>query len=571
MAKSPAGTSRPVVATALGMAAAIAVLAAHLGGLGGGVERQTLDWRFRHFSNAPPQTDIVHIEIDDASLERYGRWPWPRRKLSRMVEILQQCGARAVALDIIMPEPQETRYASAAEQIYSGDIAELIGDAPPGRIFDDDALAAMLGKYDNVTLPMHIHWRSGDAIAANPLAAKIADLLGRKPEMSFKALRRSLDPNLSPGEARPEWAKLYLRQRALGAIKRLSIDPQAIGGFSARPGDLVPPLVRFAMEIKRTGFVSFVPDADGVARRIPLLARSGGRIYPQFALSLAADKLGAVREGGYSITADASAVTIRCSDGRQIAIPVDDEGFMLINWTPRRKETRVSASAVAAIVQLRDDIEQAGRLIRHYQIALLKLIYPGEYLGQVTAARLLAEADRLYEMQVAAQVRRQRAALYDPANVPPPSTSLQQQSRLIEAEIDRAFAEELEDLRDPELFESSLGPPPAPTTGPADEAAASDYPRRLAQYEARKAALTNLMGQLDRLPRVQQAKQAEIADLLTRLRRRVAAKTAIIGSTATGAADFVPTPLHPRTPGIVVHSNIFNPIINAAFVTGCSG
>ena len=40
----------------------------------------------------------------------------------------------------------------------------------------------------------------------------------------------------------------------------------------------------------------------------------------------------------------------------------------------------------------------------------------------------------------------------------------------------------------------------------------------------------------------------------------------MIGSTSTGAADFVPTPIGARTPGVVVHSNILNTILSGSFV-----
>ena len=42
------------------------------------------------------------VEIDDESLARLGRWPWPRAKLARMIEKLTDAGAAAVALDIVL-------------------------------------------------------------------------------------------------------------------------------------------------------------------------------------------------------------------------------------------------------------------------------------------------------------------------------------------------------------------------------------------------------------------------------------------------------------------------------------
>jgi adenylate cyclase len=49
--------------------------------------------------------------------------------------------------------------------------------------------------------------------------------------------------------------------------------------------------------------------------------------------------------------------------------------------------------------------------------------------------------------------------------------------------------------------------------------------------------------------------------LESRLADRVAGKIVLIGSTATGAADFVPTPRGPRTPGVEVHAEILRTVL----------
>lgn len=48
---------------------------------------------------------IAVIDIDEESLQRIGSWPWPRETLAELVEeLLGPLGARAVALDIVLPE-----------------------------------------------------------------------------------------------------------------------------------------------------------------------------------------------------------------------------------------------------------------------------------------------------------------------------------------------------------------------------------------------------------------------------------------------------------------------------------
>src|SRR5687767_14106449 len=46
----------------------------------------------------PPTPDLVHVDIDDTSLEAVGAWPWPRSMLADIIDELRGAGAKAVAL-----------------------------------------------------------------------------------------------------------------------------------------------------------------------------------------------------------------------------------------------------------------------------------------------------------------------------------------------------------------------------------------------------------------------------------------------------------------------------------------
>jgi adenylate cyclase len=60
-----------------------------------------------------PAERIVIIGIDDASLTRLGRWPWPRDTHARLLDILTRSGAQAVGVDLAFTEPS-TATADAA-------------------------------------------------------------------------------------------------------------------------------------------------------------------------------------------------------------------------------------------------------------------------------------------------------------------------------------------------------------------------------------------------------------------------------------------------------------------------
>jgi len=48
-------------------------------------------------------TSIVIVKIDDYSLQRYGHWPWPRRKLAAGISQIR--GENLLALDLLFAEP----------------------------------------------------------------------------------------------------------------------------------------------------------------------------------------------------------------------------------------------------------------------------------------------------------------------------------------------------------------------------------------------------------------------------------------------------------------------------------
>lgn len=49
---------------------------------------------------------LTVIDIDEASIQRLGPWPWPRDRIADLAEILlARYGARSVALDMVLPDP----------------------------------------------------------------------------------------------------------------------------------------------------------------------------------------------------------------------------------------------------------------------------------------------------------------------------------------------------------------------------------------------------------------------------------------------------------------------------------
>jgi len=79
------------------------------------------DLRFKIRSPKKTLERIVIIKIDEESLNAFGRWPWDRKILAKVVENLYNAGAKIVALDILFPEKSnETSDKELANALAKG-------------------------------------------------------------------------------------------------------------------------------------------------------------------------------------------------------------------------------------------------------------------------------------------------------------------------------------------------------------------------------------------------------------------------------------------------------------------
>lgn len=78
-----------------------------------------------YFRLRPPlrePSQVAMVLIDDASLARYGRWPWSRTRLAALVNAVSAQHPRVIGIDILLSEPQDESSDSA--------LAEAIRSAP---------------------------------------------------------------------------------------------------------------------------------------------------------------------------------------------------------------------------------------------------------------------------------------------------------------------------------------------------------------------------------------------------------------------------------------------------------
>lgn len=194
-----------------------------------------LQWLLPPTQQASPPS-IVIVDIDESSLEQVGRWPWSRSVIADLVGALQQRGVVMLGLDVVLAEPE----ANPAARVLAFDSAAVDAQRQQQwlQYFDaDTALAKQLAQIEVVTgYFFHQHQSRRNGQLPTPL----------------KAIDNTLEPLLVP----------------------------SMPGYSAT----LPVLQKSALS---SGFLTVLPDQDGVLRRVPLVLEHNQHVYTSLSLEVA--------------------------------------------------------------------------------------------------------------------------------------------------------------------------------------------------------------------------------------------------------------------------------------------
>lgn len=68
---------------------------------------QRLTDRYFRLQRSSSASEVVVVMIDDASLQQFGRWPWKRNTLARMIDDISSQKPKVIGVDILLSEPQD--------------------------------------------------------------------------------------------------------------------------------------------------------------------------------------------------------------------------------------------------------------------------------------------------------------------------------------------------------------------------------------------------------------------------------------------------------------------------------
>lgn len=226
------------------------------------LERKAYDWGVAA-SSRTPSDKIAIIAIDDQSIANLGRWPWPREKQGKMLDILAAAHAKVIGHTVFFFEPQ----------VDSGlDYINKIG-----AILSNSSL-----KRSNPT-----EWEQLDVLLQDALQhldndQKLSASMLKANDVLLGMFFELGEPQGKPDSALPE----YILKNNLTNIQGGEDSALPIPSMGAQI-----PISMLGSSALAIGHLNSTPDIDGGVRTEPLVVGYFDQYYPSLSLMLAAKSL----------------------------------------------------------------------------------------------------------------------------------------------------------------------------------------------------------------------------------------------------------------------------------------
>ncbi|OQY58827.1 MAG: serine/threonine protein kinase [Desulfobacteraceae bacterium 4572_88] len=227
------------------------------------LERKLYDVRMGMRSDPAGQDSIVIVDIDDESIDKLGRWPWPRSRIAEGIRKISAEEPKVIGLNIIYTEPQdseslrELKYLTEELTRIRREQVESQGTAPEFLFETIQAIRESRKKLDNDSKLAQAIEESGKVVL--PVYFK-ESFAARKPKDKADALQAN-------------------------AIQHIE-DKETL--ICPRGGEAVMPIPEFLNHSIGVGHVNLAYDIDGKVRWEQLLYEYQGHYIPSFTLRLAA-------------------------------------------------------------------------------------------------------------------------------------------------------------------------------------------------------------------------------------------------------------------------------------------
>ncbi len=289
------------------------------------IELKLLDIRYRVRGTQAVDPNIAILDIDTESLKGEGRWSWPYEKHAALLQILRRLEIYSIGFDIFLVEPTPPTLRlqdiqRRKQEIFTTEELRIMMQN------SDSVMIRALKKSRNVFLPQIFNRSENEEEAG---VDEYYDFFRENKEKSF-AIQQKFSLPLT--DQMDEF--LYANESS-------------------------PLLHYFAEQCRGIAFAQILPDADGVVRHYPLFYRYNGRAYLALSFIMALDYLKVPIQ-----SIDISAHRVQFPyQGKNVHIPIDERGLLLVNWMGKYFETYPHIPYIAV---------KAMR--RHIKVGILKKV-----------------------------------------------------------------------------------------------------------------------------------------------------------------------------------------------------
>ena len=116
------------------------------------IEAKAYDLRFRARGERKGAEEIVVVAIDEQSIEKLGRWPWPRIYWAKFLRNLAKYQPRVIAMDVIFSEPDQNfnlQILKELKQIYQNQNLKSLSEKTSSALKLIEAQQSLLDKKIN--------------------------------------------------------------------------------------------------------------------------------------------------------------------------------------------------------------------------------------------------------------------------------------------------------------------------------------------------------------------------------------------------------------------------------------
>lgn len=225
------------------------------------------------------QVPIVIVDLDEASIQQEGRWPWDRKKIAQLITELQVNQVGLIGLDIVFSEPSRNALQQVLQQAQLSAATKADLENLKDNFDSDLALAKALGAN---TVPGYFFQNGTSSAGQLPFPFY---QLSKQQQTNNRLLRMNSYTGSLP----------VIANRAVGQ-----------------------------------GFVVAVPDLDGVVRRVPLVIRHENEVYASLSLTLAQLALGAPWLKMNLVNNGNEWVATGINIGNSVTVPLSADGSLLV-------------------------------------------------------------------------------------------------------------------------------------------------------------------------------------------------------------------------------------------------